>query len=601
MILQALHDLYSRLEAEPKYGIAPYGYSNQRVSFVVVLYPDGRLFEIQDARQAVDGKVTKRRVRVPGSTKPPGLAFNPCFLWDSGAYLLGYYIPKDDSDEEAAKKARAEDSFMAFRKRHLRLRSEINCGGFDAVCRFLECWKPTDHLEYPVLEEVGTGFGVFQILGDTAYVHDRPEVISWWNAQLPTLAKGRTGQCLISGDTDTIALVHPKIKGVSGGLAMGGVIVGFKEPAYESYGKTQSENAPVSVQSAYRYTSAINALLDGPMSTRHRLSLADATVVFWTEKPTLTEVAFPLLAGWGSAAIDDEAQDEGLRQKLEAFLTALRAGRERYGELESEEDTRFCILGLAPNAARLSVRSFHQGTIESLVRNLRRHFEDIRVQGRPTASGRRGDPEFPSLWLLLQQTAREAKEIPPVLAGPLLRSVITGIDYPDGLYNAVLRRIRLDSTVNYARACVIKGYLKRNRGLEVKMGLDKDRTDSAYRLGRLFAALEKTQGDALGGSLNATIRDRFYGSASASPRGAFPRLLRTYQHHIAKLDRGRKVWREQLIQEILEPISDFPARLDLAEQGLFAIGYYHQMQDFYTKKTDDQNADLDTQEEGEDR
>ncbi len=594
MILQALHDLYARLEGEPKYGIAPFGYSVQRVSFVVVLHPDGRLFEIQDARQTVDGKLRSRRVRVPGSTKPSGSGLNPGFLWDNAAYMLGFKV--DDPKPE-----RTRDSFEAFRERHLSVRREIDTPAFDAVCGFLGTWEPEKASEHDALSELSTGFGVFQILGDTGYVHQDPRVARWWDGQVGRSTAGPTGQCLISGETDTIAVTHPKIKGVRGGQTTGGVIVGFNERAYESYGKEQSENAPVSVQSAYRYTSAINALLDGPMSTRHRLSLADATVVFWTEHPTLTEEAFPLLAGWGSLAVDDEAQDEGLRQKLEAFLKALRAGSERYGSLASEENTRFCLLGLAPNAARLSVRFFHQNTIESLLNNLWRHFEDIRVLRRPSGIGRRGDPEFPSLWLLLQQTARETKEIPPVLAGPLLRSVITGIDYPSGLYNAVLRRIRLDATVNYARACVIKGYLNRNRGLEVNMGLDRDRTDPAYRLGRLFAALEKTQGDALGSSLNATIRDRFYGSASANPRGAFPRLLRTYQHHIAKLDRGRKVRREQLVQEILEPISDFPARLDLAEQGLFAIGYYHQMQDFYTKKNGNHDADVETPEEGEDR
>ena len=119
------------------------------------------------------------------------------------------------------------------------------------------------------------------------------------------------------------------------------------------------------------------------------------------------------------------------------------------------------------------------------------------------------------------------------------------------------------------------------------MSLDTSQKDPAYRLGRLFAVLEKTQQDALGSSINATIRDRFYSSASATPSAVFPRLLRTYQHHLSKLEGGRKVNREKLVQEILEPLEGFPAHLNLAEQGLFALGYYHQRNDMFKAKGND--------------
>jgi len=281
---------------------------------------------------------------------------------------------------------------------------------------------------------------------------------------------------------------------------------------------------------------------------------------------------------------EEDAQDEGLRKKLEAFLEAIRAGQESYAELgDNPDETRFYLLGLSPNAARISVRFFHTASISELLANLRRHFHDIGITPQPARGKRRADPEFPPLWLLLAQAAREAKEIPPVLAGPLLRAVIEGAQYPQGLFSAVMRRIRADRAINYARVCVLKGYLVRNMKQEVSMSLNTQRPDPPYRLGRLFAALEKTQGDALG-TLNASIRDRFYSSASATPGVVFPRLLRTYQHHLAKLQGGRKVNREKLVQEIVSPLEDFPAHLNLAEQGLFAIGYYHQTQDFYTKK-----------------
>jgi CRISPR-associated protein Csd1 len=209
---------------------------------------------------------------------------------------------------------------------------------------------------------------------------------------------------------------------------------------------------------------------------------------------------------------------------------------------------------------------------------------------QPAGGKRPADPEFPPAWLLLQQTARETKNVPSILSGPLLHAIITGIRYPEGLYAAVMRRIRADSVVNYPRACLIKGYLNRNLNKEVSMSLDSSRADPAYRLGRLFATLEKTQQDALGGNLNKTIRDSFYSSASATPGSVFPRLLRTYQHHIAKLEGGRRVNREKLIQEILDPLGTFPTHLGLPDQGLFAIGYYHQTRDFYAKRGDTEQS-----------
>jgi CRISPR-associated protein Csd1 len=212
---------------------------------------------------------------------------------------------------------------------------------------------------------------------------------------------------------------------------------------------------------------------------------------------------------------------------------------------------------------------------------LRQHHRDIGLVPQPPTAKYRGDPEFPSIRQLLSQTAREEKDIPPTLEAPLFRAIFAGTPYPHALFAAVLRRIRADRRVDYLRCCVLKGYLNRNLGKELSMSLDTDRSDPAYRLGRLFSALEKTQRDALG-QVNATIRDRFYSSASATPGAVFPRLLRTYQHHLAKLEGGLKVTRERLVQEIVDPVHELPPRFSLAEQGSFALGYYHQTRSFYT-------------------
>ena len=574
MILAALDALYDRLKDDASYKLPRAGFSLQKITFKVVLKPTGELLEIQDARQAIDDRLRPLQLEVLGETKPPGSGLNPCFLWDNASYMLGFEAGAEPSE-------RTHLAFDAFRAKHLALESEIRNTAYSAVCRFLEAWQPESAQGHEVLEDAAvTGFGVFQIQATPAFVHEEPAIVEWWLNSERSSGAVDEAQCLVTGKVKPIARIHGKVRGVLGAQGAGAAIVGFNDDAYRSYGKDQSFNAPVSEAAAFRYVAALNALLDGPRREKHRLRLGDASVVFWTDRPSLTEDIFLEFATGSRPATQDETQDEGIRQKLEAFLAALRkAGEEPHPALGEDPDaTTFYLLGLSPNAARLSIRFFYRGTVRELTGNLRRHHADIAV-----APQRSSDSEFPPLWALLRQTARETKDIPPILAGPLLRSVITGAPYPEGLYSAVMRRIRADREIGYLRACVLKGYLSRNQQEDLTMSLDEERADAGYRLGRLFAALEKTQEDALGGNLNATIRDRFYSSASATPGAVFPRLMRTYQHHLSALEGGRKVVREKLIQTIVEPLREFPAHLNLSGQGLFAIGYYHQRLAFFTK------------------
>lgn len=592
MILQSLYELYDRLSYDPDYDIAPPGYSLQKIAFRVVLKPDGTLHDIEDARLQIEKKKVPRQIQVPGTTKPSGSGFNPCFLWDNTGYMLGYK-PQDNDPR------RTQRSFQSFRKKHLSLLSEIDCPAYQAVCQFLRTWNHERASGYPVLGEAAVGFGVFQIVGQLGYVHEDPVVAGWWLKQQQQAVAGTQGQCLITGQIAPIARLQPKIKRV--GTQGESLLVSFNDSSYESYGKEQSFNAPVSEHAAFRYATALNALLDGPKRDKHRFSLADATVVFWTEEPTLTEDIFAQFAVQGSlVSQNQQVQDDELRHKLELFLRSLRKGKEAYAEIEKNPDqTPFFILGLTGQAkGRIGVRFFYRDTLSHLLDNLRRHYIDMNIERQYGQDAKRPDPEFPALWQLLDETCprlngkAERDKIPPILSGPLLRAVITGTQYPAGLFSAVIRRIHADKTINYVRASIMKGYLTRNQRKEVGMGLDLNRKDPSYRLGRLFAVLEKTQGDALG-KLNATIRDRFYSSASATPGVVFPRLLRTYQHHLARMEKG-KVGREMLVREILDPLTSFPSHLNLTEQGLFAIGYYHQMRDLWASKQDkaeDQGGD----------
>lgn len=592
MILQALNSLYDRLRADPAYKVAPLGSSLQKISFRVVLSQDGELTDIQSLVDTDSGR--PRQLLVPGGSKPSGKVTKQSvvkkvqLLRSDVQYLLGVTVETREEGGEILVPDADPFRFEAFRDYHLKIESDIDDPDYAAVCAFLRTWRPENAPSNEAWAEIAKGQGVFQIRGRTEYVHDRSAVLAWWSRQVGA-KDGSVGQCLVTAAEAPIARLHPPIKGVRDAQSSGGTIAGFNDPAYWSYGKEQSYNAPVAEDIAFRYTTALNALLDGPMNSKHRRHLGDMTVVFWTDRPSTTEDIFAEFLSEGSSAVPtDSAQDEGLRLKLEAFLRAVRDGREAYGDLgDDPEGTSFHLLGLSPNASRLVVRLFYRSSLGDVLTSLRRHHNDIAIKGRPPSGKGPGDPDLPPVWMLLRETARDTAGIPPLLAAPLLRAILTGARYPDGLFTAVMRRIHADRDVSYARACVVKGYLTRNQGKEIKMSLDPDRTEPAYRLGRLFAALEKTQRDALGENLNNTVRDSFYSSASATPGTVFPRLMRTYQHHLSKLEGGRRVTRERLVQEVLDPLERFPSHLDLANQGLFALGYYQQMRDFYRKKTSD--------------
>ncbi|MEX0887389.1 MAG: type I-C CRISPR-associated protein Cas8c/Csd1 [Phycisphaeraceae bacterium] len=570
--IAALIAYYQRLSSAGD--VAAFGYSRQKISFRVVIESTGEPFAIEDARQQTGRRLAPQLLVVPGQSKSAGQGINPCFLWDNAQYMLG--VKAGDTNPERTARA-----FAAFRQRHLDLATQVDDEHFAAVCRFLKGWDPANVAQvqgHELLEELEGGFGVFQVRGQAGYVHDRPAIKAYWQQQLDARgddAGGPTGESLVSGRTAPLARLHePKIKGVSGGQSAGGVLVGFNEDAYTSYGKTQSYNAPVTEDEAFEYATALNHLLgdDG-----HRVRLGDATVVYWSEQANEMETVLSAILG-GEAPPDKDAEDPALTQRIAGFLDALRRGRPHEGI--NEPDAAFYILGLSPNAARVSVRFWLSGTVGDFAKRLADHVQNLEMTGarddRPLTVAR-----------MLRETAREAKDIPPQLAGEVGRSILTGAAYPMALMTAVLRRLRADQVMNHPRAATLKACLIHNHQMEVTMALNKDHADAAYHMGRLFAALEKTQQDALPG-LNKTIKDGYFATASTTPSAVFPRLIRLHQHHIEKLEGGFKVNRERLIQEVCGHIDQFSAHLSIERQGLFHIGYYHQRQDFFTKR---ENAD----------
>lgn len=587
MILQSLNQLFERLAGDEDYDLPAQGYTVQNISFRVVLNPDGSLHKIEDARRTVletlksgksKNKQITRQLLVPDlGGRTAGI--KAYFLSDKISYLLGY-------ESDPAKKDLAINQFEASKKLHLDAQAKIQCVEYQALCQFFQNWTPNkaDELEREIKDFASTGFGVFRVLPTRLDVHDVEIVRSYWSSISGDPKDEVVAQCLVTGEDLPIARLHePKFGGFGTDKPL---IVSFNDPAYRSFGKEQAFNAPVSKKAVFQYCNALNAMLCGAQSKRHRVTIGDVVTVFWTEKKTVTESIFAaFLSGQENTESNEEItlqEDQILRQRLQSFFGILRkGGGSSITELGDDLGSKFYILGLSKvTKSRLAVRFWHVGTIGEMVERLKSHFDALSL-----TRSFENEAEFPSAIRLLDQTARERKVISPLLSGQLMQSIVQGTPYPMTLYQGVLNRLRANDPVNYYKASILKAVLIRNFNLSIPMSLNTERTEPAYLLGRLFAALEKTQEDALG-KVNAGIRERFYSSASATPGSVFPRILRTYQHHLAKLEGGRKISRERLVQSIHEPLNGYPVHLTLEQQGLFAIGYYHQRQDFFKSNKD---------------
>lgn len=591
MILGALVDYYARLESDPESDVAPFGWSRQRIGFVIVLNPDGSLHAVEPPPGGDADARRRFTLVVPGQSKPTGAGINPCFLWDNAAYLLGL-VPEGRDDPGWARMR-----FEAFRDRHLAIEGEVADLTYGAVCEFLRSWSPDILAVRQDIIETATGFGVFRLRTAQEYVHECESVARYWNGQVATLADhGVDAPSLVTGDVERLARLHePKIKGVRGGQTSGTLLASFNLEAFESYGKTQGLNAPVGERDAFRYCTALNRLL---ADDRRRAQVGDATIVFWAARPhPIEDITGYLISG---------SEDAETVQRVESFFSALRQGRP--SDVLNDVPTPFYVLGLSPNASRLSVRFWLAGSVGAFLDRLARHSTALALDGAPEGY------VFPTLRRLANETAPPKKGWPdedktsPVLAGELVRCVLGGGVYPRSLLTGIVRRIRAEGCVDpgkrkdwraalHRRASIIKAcltYGSVHLQSEIPMSLNEEHPETAYQLGRLFAVLEKTQDEAYGGRLNTTIRDRYFGAASATPATVFPRLLRLHAHHLDKIEHaGRRVNLERLVGGIcdrVDAIAAFPSHLPIEGQGLFFLGYYQQRQDLFTSKKSSDTA-----------
>lgn len=565
MILQALANLYQRKLDLGE--IAPPGFEVKEIQFLVVLTSDGDLVSIEDLR---DAKKRGRKFLVPKSEIRSGTKIVPNLLWDSPAYTLGI------GDKNPTEK------HEAFKAKILSCLSSVNDIGAKALISFLKAYQPSQIESLPNFKEMceSTGNVSFRLQEEQRLILEREPVKSALISLQERESVDQTESiCLISGKKATLARTHPPIKKIINGQPSGTAIVSFNQDSFCSYGKQQGANAPISENAAFAYTTALNSLLDS--ESRQKLLIGDTVLTFWSQENN-SQIEDAIASLFGLEPSEDPARRTEL---LRAIFTSVRTGK-----IPKPENDAFYVLGLAANSARAVVRYWHASTASELSKNIVEYLENLKLE--------HGDntPEFPSITYLLDSLAplEDRSRLPPHLLNSLMNSALTGGPVDTLVAQTALCRLKTDHRSwrkwQAARCSLLKLYLlsrahliKSERRLE--MSLDPQNTNIGYRLGRLFAVLEKAQ-EIASPNLNAGIRDRYYGAACSTPITVFSRLLRLKNHHVAKLSTGQKLWLEKLIGEIMEDIEEFPTHLSLFEQANFAIGYYHQRQSFFHKATD---------------
>ena len=589
MILQALTEHYQALEKAGK--IAAPGWAPVKVSFALYLRGDGSLEQVASLQaEQLRGKkavLAPRVVSLPAPVKRTvGVAAN--FLCDNSGYILGI--------DSKGKPQRTRECFEACRVLHEQILNGVDTPAAQAVLAFFRTWDPAQAREHPALvdclEDILSGGNLIFRTAE-GFVHEDPAVRQAWEASYSAAGEGPQGICLVTGAFGPVEAVHPAIKNVAGAQSSGAALVSFNAPAFCSYGKEQNLNAPTGKHAAFAYTAALNHLLS---DRDHIYRVGDATVVCWARNARPAYAALFGGAFFGAPAAYTNAD-------LQGMVKSLCAGRPIvYDEEKLDPNMEFYILGLSPNAARLSVRFFLRNTFGNFLRNVQAHQERLEIS-RPAYDKFETLP----LWKLLSETVNQNardKSPAPDLAGEVLRAVLNNTPYPATLLNGVTLRIRAEHEVTRGRAAAIKAYYKKLAEVTERenpdipeevlcVSLNENSSNIPYNLGRLFSVLEAIQSAANPG-INTTIKDKYFNSAAATPAVIFPILINLAQKHLKKLrgpNAGLVIFYEKQLADLCARIGkSYPNRMNLPQQGSFQLGYYCQTQARYQKKEENENV-----------
>jgi CRISPR-associated protein Csd1 len=601
-ILQALSEYYDKMAERGEVQLP--GWTRQKINYCLILSPSGEVKGVTSFQNPDNPKEKFRLLDVPSGPvrKSNIIAY---FLWDKTEYIFGRSL-----DENAKTLNRWEKS----KEEHLDRLGSLEDDGAKAVLRFYETWDPVDFVEPIFTKEMLNKNFVFRLEGDEdqngrpRYIHERPVIRELVNsAETKTTKDKESNFCLVTGLYEEIELLHTPIKGVDNAQPSGAYIVSFNRDSFTSYGKLQGYNAPISKKAAFQYSAVLNRFLDKGSPNRLKNPIGDTTVVFWTNSKKQDDLSCSMMKIMleGYYDIDIQATNLKIDQKIANYLNVIANGKFP-ADLEELKDEKFYVLGLAPNTSRLMIRYWNQDTFGNYMQCIQQHYQDMELKPKPL-----GWNGMPSVNRLLAETTAilgEYKNIPKGLSGDVMRSVLTGGNYPTSLLAAIIIRLRVLKSNNDKgwHIALIKAIINRNLRISNKQGalsvsLNPEEKSISYQIGRLFALLEIAQKQAQG-KINATIRDKYYSSASSTPARVFPLLIKNAQNHLSKMRKENKSpWLEGEIGKIINLIDlDFPRFLNLEDQGRFAVGYHHQRFSRYStafeKETSEVKAELQDQE-----
>lgn len=586
MILQALAECYEQLARENKVGRD--GWSTAKVSYAITIDEEGNFKGIQSLM--VPEARGKKQVLVPISREVPlkkercGSKVSPDFMCDNARYLLGAWSNSGTEDKIDKNRKKAQEYFHAASEYHQELLESVDSKEARSICLFFQKWdfeQHRDEIDISLEDLLAASNLVFRSYETMNELQENEKIMGAWNQYYQENREGEKKRCLVTGQVAPIARLHPWIKGVCGAQPRGVILVSFNKPSSDSYGKSQGANAPVSEYAAVAYGKALNYLLE---KKEFHKSIGDTTMVYWadTGEEEYSDFFLELL---GEAEESDE-------DKLIDVMQSIAKGNPcRYKESDMNPDRKFYILGLSPNAARLSVRFFYAGTFGNMIKNIESHYKRLEIQ-MPAFLKKK----YPSARSILFETVNKKsskKEIQPILTGGFMNAILSDTLYPKAIFTNIMIRIRADKEINRNRAAMIKAYIMKNipqmKEAVNFMGLNEHSENVPYNLGRLFETLEEIQSEAYDKKdLNTTIKDKYFNSACATPAVVFPILLKLSNSHMRVLKRektGKYVFLSERMAKLLGSFQEeFPKQLSLEEQGTFIVGYYHQLQKKFEKK-----------------
>lgn len=589
-MLQDLVKYYDILAKDKESDICAVGYGEAKISYAINISEQGELLNLVSIKVPdISGKkyIAPSKI-VPEPVKRSRNAIAN-FLWDNSSFVFGF--------DKKGNPKHTMDCFNAFKQHNMQILKNVDNQEAYAVIQFLDNWNPEIASEHPKLKDylddiLGGANFVFRLDDRDHYIHENEDIVKAWDYYKTQCISSVEGMCMLLGEKLPIARLHPVIKGIKGGQAMGNTLISYNDNAYESYGydDLQGYNASISERAAFEYGTVLNKLL---ADSEHKIYIGDTTVVFWAE--STHKVYQDVVLNWlnpSPASIKEEGRESKSGNKeVRSILKHIKDGIAKNEKVE--EGITFCILGLAPNAARISIRFYIKDTFGNTLSNLEKHYEDLQIEKQFA-----DDMNLIPVWKILAETISKKstnKDASPLLSGAVMRAILQGTKYPDILYQAIIMRIRAEHDINYYKASIIKACLIRKKYLSesqrggLTMSLNSECMNTAYVLGRLFAVLEKIQIDGVT-SINTTIKDKYFNSACANPANVFPMLLKLSNHHLNRIEDKYRISDEKKLREIMdimqveENSNPFPKNLSYDDQGLFVIGYYHQKNDLYKKK-----------------